>query len=641
MGSLPRRTHRYRTPIALTMCLLCTWHNTLQAAISISPQERHDQSPKLLRDKKNHDVVMIAAPNQHGVSHNHYQQFDVGKNGVILANNINKTSLHQAEITANPNLKNHAPAQLIINEVSGNQRSYLQGLLAVAGTKADVVIANPNGIVMNGYNPHSSILHHVLTTGKPIMHSQGALLGYRVTQGHITVTGKGGNFANVDRIDLISRAVTLNGAIWADSHPLNIVTGSNEVVHDDLYPVRKITGADTPPKYAIDLSAMGGLHAGKIHLIGTEQGIGVKNVDGEQISLKPNGFDLSLAGHLKHTTQYEDNSSPPTFGLSENDLGANLQIDISNNPQTKNDDILLQTQDRPVLHVDHEESLHITPHTPSSETANNSNAGLGITMDNSGAIGIVPVNGSSTNFFAPFAMAGTALGIVAIGILSPFVAAANSLLTLLPAGAGIGAGMGGIGASSAPPHASTSTATTAVSTPPINHWTRVSERHVMYGDTHGGGHLYQFARKGKSVFPKNWGVQQIKDEVNRAINNPNAIWQNTPDQLKRFTHATGTDGFKFKVIVRKNGKLVTAYPIQSAQSPSTLPSDTLFPPSYYIGAPLRISPHPPTMSSSPFQWPAQMPPLRQTLYRQIGEPILMLIMVKLTTALILLTDLEI
>ncbi len=53
------------------------------------------------------------------------------------------------QIKANANLKGNA-ANLIINEVTGSNRSELQGKLEVAGKGANVLIANPNGITCNG-----------------------------------------------------------------------------------------------------------------------------------------------------------------------------------------------------------------------------------------------------------------------------------------------------------------------------------------------------------------------------------------------------------------------------------------------------------------------------------------------------------
>lgn len=72
---------------------------------------------------------------------------------MILNNNTNfeYTSKinDKIKVSKNENLKNGA-AELIINEVTSSNKSDLEGNLEVAGTKADVVIANKNGISVNG-----------------------------------------------------------------------------------------------------------------------------------------------------------------------------------------------------------------------------------------------------------------------------------------------------------------------------------------------------------------------------------------------------------------------------------------------------------------------------------------------------------
>ena len=47
-------------------------------------------------------------------------------------------------IQGNPNLNpNSAPARVILNEVNSNNPSQLRGFMEVAGSKAQVIVANP------------------------------------------------------------------------------------------------------------------------------------------------------------------------------------------------------------------------------------------------------------------------------------------------------------------------------------------------------------------------------------------------------------------------------------------------------------------------------------------------------------------
>ncbi|KAA5621345.1 filamentous hemagglutinin N-terminal domain-containing protein, partial [Pseudomonas aeruginosa] len=68
-------------------------------------------------------------------------------------------------------------ASVILNEVTSKNASSLKGFIEVNGQKADVVIANPNGITCSGcsfVNTNKAIL----TTGKVNMTDDGAIGSY-------------------------------------------------------------------------------------------------------------------------------------------------------------------------------------------------------------------------------------------------------------------------------------------------------------------------------------------------------------------------------------------------------------------------------------------------------------------------------
>ncbi|HHK1012253.1 TPA: DUF637 domain-containing protein [Pseudomonas aeruginosa] len=254
-------------------------------------------------------VVNIATPNGAGLSNNHFRDYNVGANGLILNNATGKTQGTQLGgiILGNPNLKGQA-AQVILNQVTGGNRSTLAGYTEVAGQSARVIVANPHGITCQGCG-FINTPRATLTTGKPIMDGQ-RLERFQVDGGDIVVEGAELNVGNLEQFDLITRSAKLNAKLYAKN--LNIVTGRNDVQADSLQATPRAADGSEKPQLAIDSSALGGMYAGAIRLVGTEQGVGVKlagdmAASGGDIRIDASG-KLSLAqassqGDLKITAQ--------------------------------------------------------------------------------------------------------------------------------------------------------------------------------------------------------------------------------------------------------------------------------------------------------------------------------------------------
>ncbi|EIV8813470.1 contact-dependent inhibition effector tRNA nuclease [Escherichia coli] len=217
-------------------------------------------------------VVNIATPNGAGISHNRFTDYNVGKEGLILNNATGKLNPTQLGglIQNNPNLKAGGEAKGIINEVTGGNRSLLQGYTEVAGKAANVMVANPYGITCDGCG-FINTPHATLTTGKPVMNADGSLQALEVTEGSITINGAGLDGTRSDAVSIIARATEVNAALHAKD--LTVTAGANRITADGR--VSALKGEGDVPKVAVDTGALGGMYARRIHLTSTESGVGV------------------------------------------------------------------------------------------------------------------------------------------------------------------------------------------------------------------------------------------------------------------------------------------------------------------------------------------------------------------------------
>ncbi|QIX97643.1 hemagglutinin repeat-containing protein [Cedecea sp. FDAARGOS_727] len=235
-------------------------------------------------------VLNIATPNPAGISHNQFQDYNVGKEGLILNNATGQLTQTQLGglIQNNPNLKAGQEASGIINEVIGGSRSQLQGYTEVAGKAANVMVANPYGITCNGCG-FINTPNATLTTGKPQFDAAGNLLALDVSKGTITVEGQGLDASKSDALSIIARATEVNAGIHAKD--LKVTTGANRVSAGGA--VTPVAGEGAAPTVAVDTGALGGMYANRIHLVSSEKGVGVNlgNLNARQgdIILEANG----------------------------------------------------------------------------------------------------------------------------------------------------------------------------------------------------------------------------------------------------------------------------------------------------------------------------------------------------------------
>jgi filamentous hemagglutinin family protein len=240
----------------------------LQVVVDQNAETRYQS--ELIHASNGVPVVNITTPNAQSLSHNKFSDYNVNQKGLIL-NNANSAVNTQLSgyINGNANLVN-GQAAVILNEITGTSRSELRGYTEVAGQAADVIVANPNGIYVNGAG-YINVPKATLTTGVPNF-SGDKLNGFDVMMGQIDVDGLGFDGTNIDRVDFYAKALKLNAKVHANE--LHAVTGENFVATDGTATAKAGT-TPTGEVFSIDATALGGIYATKIRLIGTEAGLGV------------------------------------------------------------------------------------------------------------------------------------------------------------------------------------------------------------------------------------------------------------------------------------------------------------------------------------------------------------------------------
>ena len=237
------------------------------------PKAEARHQPQVEETANGIPLVNITAPSSGGVSRNEYEMFNVPDKGAILNNSYTLSKTELAGYVPGNNNMAERPAKIIVNEVTGAGPTSMDGFLEVAGNRADVVIANPNGITVNG-GGFINTGKAFLTTGKPVYDGEDHLQRFDITGGDILIEGKGLGGKETESLAILSRAVKINAGIWAKD--LHITTGANTVDAKTLE-ASAIEGKGGRPAFALDTAAIGGMYAGRITLVGTEKGLGVNN----------------------------------------------------------------------------------------------------------------------------------------------------------------------------------------------------------------------------------------------------------------------------------------------------------------------------------------------------------------------------
>ncbi|WP_238270861.1 filamentous hemagglutinin N-terminal domain-containing protein [Paraburkholderia terrae] len=260
-----------------------------------------------------HQTVNIA-PSVGGVSHNTYSHFNVGSAGVDL-NNVGIN------------------ARTIVNQVTSTDSSVISGQLAVLGSRANVVLANPNGITING-GSFVNTGHVALSTGQVSFNDvlTGSVLQRNVvldTRTGTIIVGPQGLSSALVALDLIAKNILVNGPLTntftSPTATVRLLGGTNNVTlntgvspndnANDWLSLNASSSHDTASSFAVDITAAGSLTSGRVQLIVTDKGPGVRS-----------------AGPMNAT-------------LGDFTLASNGAVEFSNTTLTANGNVNMQVQD--------------------------------------------------------------------------------------------------------------------------------------------------------------------------------------------------------------------------------------------------------------------------------------------------------
>ncbi|MDC9604582.1 filamentous hemagglutinin N-terminal domain-containing protein [Xenorhabdus griffiniae] len=258
-----------------------------------------NDSKTQVQNINNIPVVNISAPNLSRVSRNIYKEFNVGEQGLVLNNAMEQvTSELVGQLDKNPNFRT-LPAGVIINEVIGGNQSQLLGKLEVAGIPATVMIANPNGVMINGLS-FNNIHEANISTGIFDFDRKRNPIALKVTKGEITIGENGIDSTNVNYLNMFGRSFKIHGDIEADFVGIN---AGGVLVDMKKLAYNAIEGEGVKPEFSIDTSDLGGIYANRIMVKITERGAGVNfnDLDGKnQLTIDAvNSNNVNIKGLLR------------------------------------------------------------------------------------------------------------------------------------------------------------------------------------------------------------------------------------------------------------------------------------------------------------------------------------------------------
>ncbi|MBA1189940.1 filamentous hemagglutinin N-terminal domain-containing protein [Pseudomonas entomophila] len=245
----------------------------------------------LINDAHGVPVIDIVAPTANGLSHNQFLDYNVGASGLVLNNALEAGASQLAgALAANPQFQGQA-ALTILNEVVSRNASLIEGRQEIFGRPADYVLANPNGITVNG-GQFINTTRAGFLVGTPIL--EDGRIRYLDTlgaEGNLLVLKEGA--ANRDgALALIAPRIEVLGSLETKGD-LDVIAGRNRVDRLD----GSIAPHASGPSTELDATLFGAMRAGRVRVVSTTEGAGVRMV-GTDVQAQ-DGISMRSAGGLQ------------------------------------------------------------------------------------------------------------------------------------------------------------------------------------------------------------------------------------------------------------------------------------------------------------------------------------------------------
>lgn len=275
-------------------CLIQTGH-----AQTVTPDTQTNTT--VTTDASGHVTVNIAPANDDRISHNTFTRFNVPKAGLDFDNRF-------------------AGARTIISEVTGSERSLIEGNVEILGQRAHLFIANPNGILVDGARfintgglaLSTGAIGFVERVPAPFRTQLNTTLN--VTEGEILVA-EGGLSGAMDTLHFLSKSLRIDGPVTNENPSafsgIEITTGTSQAEFNSaLLPLNDLSqwSTVTVPEpedgeepeeteaYLINISETGALRGSQISALVTDAGAGVRHAG--RILADRNDFRLTVDGTI-------------------------------------------------------------------------------------------------------------------------------------------------------------------------------------------------------------------------------------------------------------------------------------------------------------------------------------------------------